>query len=169
MYRKRLGLLWSALASVLACAGPCLAGAENDVTLDFALGYDSNPLRLSREAEGSAYADLRIDASLGWSLGSRSAVLLSGEAAQRFHGSGCDNADLGSASAEARFAVTPYRRGPSLFLIALGARYGLYRATFIDPASGGVYQVPGTSPGVLVAIPDRFDTNAASAFIELRG
>jgi len=162
--------LASAIATVLGIA-PCAARVDTDVAVDLAVGYDSNPLRLSSDGQGSAYTEARVKAGLGWTLGSRSAVLVSTEGSQRFHGSGQDGADVGSAAAEARLALTPYRRGRSLFMISLGGRYGLYRATFVDPATGGVYQVPSvpaTVPATSVPIPDRFDTNAASGFVELR-
>ncbi len=167
---KTLARLALALATIPGTS-LSLARVDTNVAVDLAVGYDSNPLRLSVDGRGSPYTDLRLDAGVGWTLGSRSALLLSAEGAQRFHGSGQSGADAGTSQAEMRLALTPYRRGRSLFMISLGGRYGLYRATFLDPATGGVYQVPSvpaTIPATLVPIPDRFDTNVASGFVDLR-
>ena len=173
MYRQRRPLLRLVLAGAIATAlraDRSVAGVNTDVAVDLAVGYDSNPVRLSGGGEGSAYTDVRLETGAGWSLGSRAALLLSAEGARRFHGNGLEDADAGVAQAEARLAVSPVRRGSSLFMISIGGRYSLYRATFVDPASGDVYRVPAvpaTIPAGDVAIPDRFDTNAASGFLEL--
>jgi hypothetical protein len=142
------------------------AEVETDLGVDLALGYDSNPLAVSGERAGGAFADLDLDAGLTVRLHDRADLFARADAALRAHGGDLTDADERRLEARTGIVLTPHHGASSKFTLALGGTYALRRSTFTDPVTGEIYTVPTASDPA--PIPDRFDRDDTGAFLELR-
>ena len=136
-----------------------------------AAGYDANPLRVSGGSEGGGFTELRLDLALGVDLGDRTGLFVDLDGRQRRHVTDLSDADFLTARARAGFNWTPWRSGRRHLSLAGGGSYGLQRLTFIDRATGAVYEIvedPSATPPVIRSIPDRLDVDRAGAFLNLR-
>jgi len=157
-----------ALAVALAANGTSRAAeAKGGLTVDLGFGFDSNPQELPAGGPGGAFWEVDVHSRLGVTLGDRAGFFLGGSAAGRRHESDVDLADDQSAEIESGFAFTPYRRGGRHLSLRAGGRLGMYRATFVDPATGGEF-LWGSDPATAVPLGARFDHNVAAGFLDLR-
>ncbi len=174
---RRRGLLIAGLAVAAVVLFPRAAvGGTTDSTLQasVAYGYDSNPLDLNREvvtgpfeAPRGDYTLLDLDARLAHKWSSRAGYFLSGSGQSRLYSSSLEDADTGSARAEAGVGFIIFARGERKLSAAVRGSYGVERSTFVDPATGLTY-VTFADPNTLVPIPDRFNIDVTSARVDLR-
>lgn len=163
-----------ALVGALSFSLALLAGhlsalaSSHDVTAGAGLSYgaDSNPLELPADAESGAYTQADFGFSIVPSAGRRVGLLASGDGLRRWHEAPAADADEGWADLRGGISVVPYVNGSRRLTMAAGGAYGASRATFIDPATGEVYEHVGTS--ISTAIPDRLDHEASGVFMDLK-
>ncbi len=161
------------LAAVLLGAGaPAPVFADARAELSVSRGYDSNPLELPSEGgtgeiEKGAFAQVDLGASLDRQLTRTFGFFLGAGGSTRLYQSRLRDGNQGWAEARAGLSLTPYRRGYGRFSMAIGGTYGLYRSSFVDPATGEIFEV-GSDPATAVAVPDRFDFDSAGGFLDLR-
>lgn len=146
------------------------AQTDGHLTVTLAPGFDSNPLELPdvslTEPKGAWYTELGLDAGLGIRLNQVVGFVMDLDGATRSFGSEASDADRGWADASAAIRLTPWRSGDRGLAVAAGATAGVYRSTYIDPATGETYLMFDGSEDV--PLPDRFDYNSAGAFVDLR-
>ena len=169
----RFGWVRICLALVVLTGAGVGATAEVQTDLDvtLALGYDSNPLRISGDGSNAAFADARVDGGLTVGSSRATQFFARGGLARRAHG-GASNADTWGFGVRAGVSTRPpalQGRGP--LSLSAGGAYGESRSTFTDRRTGGAYEVevegPGGAPST-VAVPDRFDSRTIGAFFNLR-
>jgi hypothetical protein len=134
-------------------------------------GYDSNPLRVADDGPDSAFTELRLGGALTHDVSPSVSLFTSGDAHRRFHESGTASADEGNVELRAGVALAPDRLTSGRLALAIGATYGLYDTTFIDPQSGEVYRafvVPESDPPVATPVPDRLNNRYLGGFAKVR-
>jgi hypothetical protein len=149
---------------------PHAAEPATGLAVTLAYGYDSNPLRLNDGGEDGAYAELALGGGVNLGLNPRLRWFLNGGARTRDHESALSGADATTGDVRVGFEITPNPYAYRKLLIALGGLYGVSRSTFIDRATGRVYEVesdPPTDPPTAVPIADRFDADTSGAFLDL--
>jgi hypothetical protein len=140
---------------------------KGSLTAELGFGFASNPEELPAGGPGGSFADLNLDANMSVGMGERAAFFLGGSAAARRHESTVELADDESADIETGFTFTPYRSGGRHLSMRVGGRVGMYRATFVDPATGGEF-LWGSDPTTAVPLGARFDHDFAAGFLDMR-
>ncbi len=170
-----VSLLLFSLFSFSPFAAGTLDAAASERAGSFAVsvapGVDGNPLRLASDGVSSGYGELRFATGLKARVHPRLLLFLSGDASGRFHESRASLADAQQASARSGLAFTVDGHGRSRVALLAGVRAGVERLTFVDRATGQVFEVPERSSAATPAmrpIPDRFDANVTGAFAALR-
>ena len=156
----------------LACLSAAARAAETDphLSVTIAPGFDSNPRELSDDSlagpEGGWYTELGLDTGLGIKVNPSLGFMMDLDGVVRSYESDASGADRTWANARAGIRFTPYRNGNRGFAVAAGGVYGMYRSTYLDPATGDTYLMfDGTND---VPVPDRFDYDTTGAFVDLR-
>jgi hypothetical protein len=161
------------LAFIPLCAGATASTfADARAELSVSRGYDSNPLELpsdggTGEIETGAFTQIDLGASVDRQLGRTSSFFLGAGGSTRLYQSRVSEGNHGWADARAGLSLTPYRHGDRRFSVAIGGTYGLYRSSFVDPATGEIFEV-GSDPAAAVSVPDRFDFDSVGGFLDLR-
>jgi hypothetical protein len=160
----------STLVTLVVCSTALAGDLQFNYGLGAAAGYDSNPLLVSGDGPGGAYTQLVADGSVRHALSPRLVLFANGIGRVRFHEEAVAGADNRSGSLRAGAGFAPRLWG-GRFALAFGAQGALSDSTFIDRATGGVYEVgaaPPADPGTTVEIGDRFDARSWGAFTDLR-
>jgi len=149
-----------------------VAGARTRASLaaSLAYGFDDNPLLLADSAAAGSFAELTLGGSVDLALTPHVHGFLSGSGRVRNHESSLADADVASGDLRLGFRLTPNPWAFRGVVVSVGGLYGVRRATFIDRATGDVYEIerdPSTSPATTVDIPDRFDVNTLGAFLDV--
>ncbi|MCP3977725.1 MAG: hypothetical protein GY716_00145 [bacterium] len=169
---RRQSLIALPLAVLLLGAGGALAeGSRLHYGAEVAVGYDSNPLRVMDDGDNGAFTELSADLSHTIELAPLVRVFYDADATFRFHGSDRSNADFGGGELGAGLGFAPYRGGKSSVTLWVGAELAMFRTTYIDRETGDVYEtsgVPLTDPPTAVAVPDRYDSDRTSFFVNTR-
>jgi hypothetical protein len=160
----------------MIAAGPLASvvlGGETrfDYGVSAALGFETNPLRVSDDGANGAFTQLALDGSATRIFGPTVALFANGNLQGRFHESAVSDADLGFGGLRAGVGYAPRRFGGGRLALAAGGILSASRSTFIDRQSGSIYEVEGrsgSSPPPLVPIPGRFDANDYGAFLNTR-
>ena len=161
------------LAALLVWAGSLavpVAAASGSVTIDLLAGVDTNPLEIQDDGPNGAFSEIRIGAGTSVPLSQRVGFRLGGTVAARAYDSSTSNAGTETGYARLGFdcVVGPIDRRP--VVVGVGLFGAVDRSTFTDRATGRVYTVeaePASVPATLVAVPGRFDSNTAGAFLDL--
>lgn len=159
--------------AVLSVLTPAVAGkAETTYGVGVAVGFDSNPLLVSDDGPSGAFTRLRLDGGLTRYVGpgSTAAFFLDGHATSRVDESRTSDAGHDGGNLRIGVALSPGFAGHRL-VVATGGRLAAHRGTFIDRATGEVYEAavaPATDPPSTTRIPDRLDFDHAGAFLNLR-
>jgi hypothetical protein len=162
-------ILAVAAVAVLSIAGAMGGETRTGYGVTLVSGYDSNPLRVSKEASGpdGTFGQVRLEGQVTHTAASSLTLFADGQAHGRFHGSGTSDADFSSGTVRMGLALSPasLRR----LVIGAGGRYTAYRTTYVDRADGEVYEVSSIlDPSVTTPIGDRLDHDAAEYFFNLR-
>ena len=164
---------WVGVAILVLAGSAAVSSAETDT--DFAAtlmaGYDGNPLKVTGDGPGGAFSELRLDSGIETRMSPRLAGFLNGGGRARLYGSSTSNADFHSADVRTGFVLAPVIGDRNRLRITFGGAYAVSRSTYRNRATGEVYEVlaePPTVPASSVPIPDRFDVNTSSAFVDLR-
>ena len=163
----RVAVLTAAAVTVPAFAGE----TELDYGVTVMAGHDSNPLEVSTEADdqpGAGFGHLKLDGSVSHTFKRSFTLFADGDAVGRFH-SGESDADFSNLGARAGMAYSP--NAAPRFLVGFGGRYSQFRTTYIDRATGEIYDVlreDAQSIEDTVEIPDRLDNDASELFLNLR-
>ncbi len=168
------GRLWiHGLLSVLllaGCACVSVAAESGEFRIRIGLGRDSNALRLNEAELDGLYAELNFVGAVHGSLNRKLGWFVDGSVSGRNYESDLSDADTISGGMRAGFGVTPNPYAYRRLSIAFGGQYNISRSTFVDRATGQVYEVtsaPLTTPTTTLAIPDRFDADSVGGFLEV--
>jgi len=162
-------ILAIAAAAVLSTAGAMGGETRTGYGVTLVSGYDSNPLRVSKEGNGSDgyFGQLRFDGQVSHAAASSLTLFVDGEVRGRFHESATSDADFGSGTARMGLAYSP--AALRKLVVGTGGRFTAYRTTYVDRADGEVYEVRSIlDPSVTTPIGDRLDFDAAELFLNLR-
>ncbi len=159
------------IPALICVAAPFAEAASRDGHLEVTLtpGYDTNPLELRDAAdarEGAAYTELGLDTGFNIQWTPLFGTFADLDGAIRAYESDLSDADRDWVELRAGATLTPYRNGARGFAVAFGGTFDAYRATYVDPATGDVYHAFDGSRWV--PVPDRFDFDAAGAFLDVR-
>jgi len=166
---SRRALKAIAAIACLTCSAGFASAADNEAELELAVsaGWDSNPLDLPWDEESSAFTSIDLDAALtsSWSPAISGFARIDGTT--RFFESDFSDADLVLADTALGIGWTPRINGRRNVSIAFGVSYAVFRAAYVDPATGDVafVQTGGSSQE---EIRDRFDFDGVGGFMDLR-
>lgn len=158
------------IAATALLGVPIASAAESHLSYGAtaAAGYESNPLQVSDNAAGGVFTQLALDASFRRSLDPDSALFISGNARTRLYDTDSSDADQLVGGLRAGYGIAP-RGLEGRLALAAGGRCSAGRSTFIDRATGRVYEVSTVAdPAETVRIPDRFDYDSYGAFFNAR-
>jgi hypothetical protein len=162
-----------AVLALFALATPSTAGnTEATYGVGVIAGFDSNPLLVADDGPSGAFTQLSLNGGVTRYMGEQSSTAVFGAArlATRTDESPTSRAGYDSGSARAGVAFSPRFTGHRL-VVSTGGRLSGYRGTFVDRATGRVYEAavaPPTDPPATVPIADRLDFDSTGTFLNLR-
>jgi hypothetical protein len=149
------------IGGIAAAAAPA-----THLEVSTAVGYDANPLRLPESGEAAGFTQMYLDTGLTHDWTDRAGFFVRADGLYRAYGAAAQDADHGWADLRAGLTLTPYAAGPRRVMLAVGTGLGVQRSTYIDPATGEVFEAESGS-AALVPVPERFDFDSARAFLNL--
>lgn len=132
-----------------------------------ATGFETNPLQVADDGPDGFFTRFALDGHVSRTFDRRVALFASGEGRARIYEGSVGAADDYGGLLRAGVGYAPSVLGGKL-AVGAGVSHELGRSTFVDRATGLVYEVPGSGGGADVPVPDRFDFDATGAFLNLR-